>query len=120
MYYEDKQKGCLDSNLKYADYCSAYWLHLKTVKCYIFLGNEKFFQVNNLLLFPLDRMSHQYFLSISFLRNGTVFRVFIISKLVLADFRHNNCKVDGEDEEYMTFITDFAAVADNIGYRVRP
>jgi hypothetical protein len=28
--------------------------------------------------------------------------------------------VDGEEEEYMTFIADFAAVEDNIGYSVRP
>jgi hypothetical protein len=37
---------------------------------------------------------------------------------VLRDLKLRSCKVDGKEEEYMTFIAVFATVEDNIGYRV--
>jgi hypothetical protein len=39
---------------------------------------------------------------------------------VLRDLKLRSCKVDGKEEEYMTFIAVFATVEDNIGYRVWP
>jgi hypothetical protein len=39
---------------------------------------------------------------------------------VLRDLKLRSCKVDGREEEYMTFIAVFATVEDNIGYRVWP
>jgi len=60
-------------------------------------------------------VSHQYSFSICDFRYGTVFSILIISELLLIDLRHSSCKVEGNDEEYMTFIADFAAVEDKAG-----
>lgn len=69
----------------------------------------------NLLALPSGGVSHQYSFSICDFRYGIVFSIFIISELLLIDLRHRSCKVDGNDEEYMTFIADFAAVEDKAG-----
>lgn len=69
----------------------------------------------NLPAFPSGGVSHQYSFSICDFRYGIVFSIFIISELLLIDLRHRSCKVEGNDEEYMTFIADFAAVEDKAG-----
>jgi hypothetical protein len=69
----------------------------------------------NLPVLPSGGVSHQYSFSICDFRYGIVFSIFIISELLLTDFKHRSCNVEGNDEEYMTFIADFAAVEDKAG-----
>jgi len=69
----------------------------------------------NLPALPSGGVSHQYSFSICDFRCGIVFSIFIISELLLTDLRHRSCKVEGNDDEYITFIADFAAVEDKAG-----
>jgi hypothetical protein len=64
---------------------------------------------------PSGGVSHQYSFSICDFRYGIVFSIFLISELLLIDLKHRSCKVEGNDEEYMTFSADFAAVEDMAG-----
>jgi hypothetical protein len=73
-----------------------------------------FFPENSPAL-PSGGVSHQYSFSICDFMYGIVFSIFIISESLLIDLRHRSCKVEGNDEEYVTFIADFAAVEDKAG-----
>jgi hypothetical protein len=104
-------KNVMSENLLNNKICSK-MLEFRTVEKIPHLPH---FFPENLPALPSGGVSHQYSFSICDFRYGIVFSIFIISELLLIDLRHRSCKVEGNDEEYVTFIADFAAVEDKAG-----